>query len=116
MEKENKIDKAVKLLKEIQEEKGEEDKEIRKKIIDKLSDNESNYYLIMRNSESSMIGDFKVYGMVVDDYNTAYDMCSEIVEDDSDYWLLDKNEVEDLMFKLETNKNVMRKENENNRS
>ena len=106
----DKIDTAIKLLEEIKEEEIKEKQNVKAKVLDKLSNVECNYFLIICDS-AKLIKNFKVYGMVADDYNKAYEMCEDLLDNDDfdDYWLLHKDELENMMFNIE-NKIIVREE------
>ena len=94
--KESKLDTIVRLLKEIEEEQKQEKKNAKEQILDKLSNKECNYFLIKKEFHKG----FTVYAMKCDGYEEAYNMCDEVVEEDDDYWILQKDEVEDLIYTI----------------
>lgn len=98
---EQKISKAIELLDEVKKEEQDRKMKIKSKILDNLSHKECNYFLIKKNDD--LISEFEVYGIKCDSYEKAYEKCEDLVEDEDEFWLLHKDELENLLYAINYN-------------
>jgi len=91
-----KIDKIIELLNEIRKENIDNVNREKEKIIDKLADDESTFFLIKKDFFED---GFKVYVTDVESYEEAMKTFSNLYENESDM-ILCKDEVKELLLAL----------------
>jgi len=101
----NEIDEGIELLKRLKKEEVERQDSIKQRLLDMLSREEENYYLIIKDDVEN---DFKVYGMRGEDVEDVYNQCEELIDrEDEDniqeHFILTKEEVKKMVYALENN-------------